>query len=865
MFRLKLSKFKQAFAVAFLPRILVREFRPVKKKINNYTFDVFNKFGKSTDSGSNDEMTEKQRQIINKCFGEHELEGKYQGEEKEISRSPEAEYVRCSDSRQNEEKASYEGYNAGVQSNDDAATVKATTARIIDETLAQKMEKIDETPHVEAGPKDIEGFNSTPKVMGHDIEFFANEKIQQIDLDDLAKRCVGAPIGNIDELLIREMKNMSLKDCNSQLDMNLVRGHCVEKYYSGIFQHLTQQSKALDGKMEKRDGNEAANPLDLFYDNSINPDREMKSERITPLHTDSLHLFTIDEGCKDFKESGLIRDSCMDYTSDVKDTFYNQPEVLNPYGGPVFPFYEYGNKGPIMVEKFNETTTATVAEPEVETNMPEAQDIHLGKEDSIVRDIDPLQSDLSRIVEPTKTEGHAKEQEFSYITDKIRKMTRKEKVRPKVSSSDECSAESPFATRNQSYLKVGDIYLNPNQIGTLAKVEMLKLLYLNANKTKRSNESRLYSTPSEFSSGDEMNQEHNSAISGRLDQEFASREGHSSVELPTNSAISANQNPGEYYTLDDLHQSLNFLHEPWPTLTAECHNIDSALWTPLQKTDECFTPDSDDTIHELGYPIVLRDPFSYVCFQQNTPQKTVLDTLNEQISSATADKVTFSADADVTTKTDDGIPLSQVLKQIRNKNRLEFCRNLLLQCAKPNAKKLTCFPPLDKSKPRTTLYPRPCQPKPKKPDNKPEPCQPKKDPCAKFLPFFFSTLVRSEIAINIQAMQPLYHVCAYKTMVADEIVERLRNLYKRLQFVKFNRDIHYAKDANCARDFEPWIPIPSWPLPKVDKKRPFVCPKEGCKQFPVPQSNPPKQKPCPGMPRKRFSFAAINTPEILIN
>ncbi|CAG9574875.1 unnamed protein product [Danaus chrysippus] len=864
MFRLKLSKFKQAFAVAILPRILVREFRPVKKKINNYTFDVFNKFGKSTDSGSKDEVTDKQRQIIDKCFGEHEPEGKYQGEEKEISRSPEAEYVRCSECRQNEEKASYDAYNAEVQTNEEAASVKATTARIIDEALAQKVEKIDETPHVEASPKDIEGFNSTPKVMGHDIEFFANEKIQQIDLDDLAKRCVGAPIGNIDELLLKEMKNMSLKNCQSDLDMNLVRGHCVEKYYSGIFEHLTQQSKTLD-KTEKKDGNEVTNPLDLFYDNSISPEKELKSERITPLHTDSLHLFTIDEGYKDFKETGLIRDSCMDFTTDVKDTYYNQPEVLTPYGGPVFPFYEYGTKEPIILEQFKETTTATVAETGLASNIPEAQDIHVGKEDSIVRDIDPLHRDLSRVVEPSKAERHAKEEEFSYITDKIGKMTRKEKTRPKVSSIDECSGESPFTTRNQSYLKLNDIYLNPNQIGTLAKVEMLKLLYLNASKA-RNYQSRLYSTPSEFSTGDEMNQEQNSAISGRLDQEFSSREGNSGVDLPTNSAISANQNPGEYYTLSDLHESLNFLHEPWPTLTADCHNIHSALWTPLHKNDECYTHDSDDTIHELGYPIVLRDPFSYVCSEQVTPQKTVLDTLNEQISSATADKITFSADADVTTKTDDGRPLSEVLKQIRNKNRLEFCRNLLLQCAKPNAKKLTCFPPLDRSKPRTNLYPRPCQPKPKeKPDNKPEPCRPKKDPCAKFLPFLFSTLVRSEIAINIQAMKPLYHVCAYKTMVADEIVERLRNLYKRLQFVKFNRDINFAKDANCARDFEPWIPIPSWPVPKVEKKRPFVCPKEGCKQFPVPQTNPPKQKPCPGMPRKRFSFAAINTPEILIN
>lgn len=88
--------------------------------------------------------------------------------------------------------------------------------------------------------------------------------------------------------------------------------------------------------------------------------------------------------------------------------------------------------------------------------------------------------------------------------------------------------------------------------------------------------------------------------------------------------------------------------------------------------------------------------------------------------------------------------------------------------------------------------------------------------------------------------------------LTDDIIERLHNLGKLLG------GIWRGSKLVLAKDYDPWIPIPSWPSkkkPTNDSKKPSRC-DPGCKSYPPTRSehDPPcEQKPCI-FPRKHFSL-----------
>ncbi|XP_047518300.1 uncharacterized protein LOC125058291 [Pieris napi] len=223
------------------------------------------------------------------------------------------------------------------------------------------------------------------------------------------------------------------------------------------------------------------------------------------------------------------------------------------------------------------------------------------------------------------------------------------------------------------------------------------------------------------------------------------------------------------------------------------------------------------------------------------------------------------------------VTLKELLRRIRERHRLELCReyyNRLTSmtmtdaCSKPNTLGPNPCKPPDKS---------PCPPPPKCPPEKKEdpcakkedPCAPKKkeepcpcpcpckpkDPCAKFLS---STLYDTISLFRIYILPDFRNVNFQYRQYSSQVLSTSTLQIRALNTPILNEDTKAVKEIILARDYEPWIPIPSWPIPKKEKRRPFVCPKDGCKLLPSPPFDPAfKDKPCVSFPKKKFSLSEL--------
>ncbi|XP_022114486.2 uncharacterized protein LOC110992827 [Pieris rapae] len=224
------------------------------------------------------------------------------------------------------------------------------------------------------------------------------------------------------------------------------------------------------------------------------------------------------------------------------------------------------------------------------------------------------------------------------------------------------------------------------------------------------------------------------------------------------------------------------------------------------------------------------------------------------------------------------VTLKELLRRIRERHRLELCReyynrltnmNMTEACSKPGTlgpnpckgKDKSPCPPPPKCPSTTKKDPcaakdDPCAPKKKDPcaPKKKDPCQ-QKDPCAKFLNSkIYDTLSLFRIYILPDFRNVNFQYRQYSSQVLSTRALQIRALNTPV----LNVGTDTVKDVVLARDYEPWVPIPSWPIPKKEKRRPFVCPKDGCKLLPSPPFDPAfKDKPCVSFPKKKFSLSEL--------
>ncbi|XP_063837050.1 titin-like [Ostrinia nubilalis] len=247
------------------------------------------------------------------------------------------------------------------------------------------------------------------------------------------------------------------------------------------------------------------------------------------------------------------------------------------------------------------------------------------------------------------------------------------------------------------------------------------------------------------------------------------------------------------------------------------------------------------------------------------------------------------------------LSLSEMLKRVRDRNRMELCKEfveLKMQstqvdpvvggCGKKNPPcpppAPTCPPPPPPPPPpQKPPCPNPCKPK-CPPGCPPAPCgepktkcpPPKKSPCDKFKKTKCSSVQIQDTLTLLLYLGPQLHIpqktllpvfaCALniKASIRDSKTEAMERIFTKLQdlcsivlFASFRGDIEALESVlagkegmKYARTYDPWSPIPSWPIPVKEEKKKFACPKEGCKVIP-PKCNYPCKNvyPCGNLPR----------------
>ncbi|XP_047542093.1 uncharacterized protein LOC125074723 [Vanessa atalanta] len=779
MLRFKLSKFKQVCSSILLPRILLKNLK-YSKELNYYNraLEQFSKVRKSTNSGGKDEATDKQKRIIEKCFDDKSLSAsepeackrmskEVKDVENEIIFTPEFYNMkhgeRCDTviSRLFKNETVHDTSVDNKESNlAEDAKVQASTAKHEEEKLVQRIEVVDETPHVEAHAPKVEGFNSIPKILGGKTcemsKSISND--EQTNLDELAKRCLGSPDNELDKIVAQELKRISQNKSQSNCDLDLVQNQCIKE---------------------------------------TGATNVCRFDRVQPVNLDTVPL--IDDVARDYKEGGFIREySTIFFTKDVDESKIDTPPPLSPYEKPALPFYEYPNKENITPEDDSKMETAAIDENIQETEI-------IFKDDSLERNtIDQEESQILEGEENLNPKPNINRCHQSILEPKILK-----------------TAQEDVCVRNN--------FIQDN-IPTLNIMNSQQLFTSEAE------------TPDMHS--DSKDEPQKSSISSTFLPEGDRR----TLDLPENTSISANQNPDEYFNIS-LPDDILTEGETVKRIFAESPVSQNIFYSALPQIELQESTDRAERVAES----FLKDSHS------------VLEPEAKQATSVRKDRIDANLDELIskrdTSCSENSVPLSLLLKYIQERNRLEYCRKIVAKAdIKLEGNKNFSGSQGEKSKSKSDCNVKPCpiQPKPKPSSAsgpcKIPPCKPKKDPCAKLLPIFLSTMIRRDVSFDIakhkNTTSPNSEVALTSLSILSEVViQRIQKLSVQL---KFHGNNNCGDAVDYARDFQPWIPIPSWPIPKKEKKRPFVCPKEGCK-VPLPQPNKPcKDKQCLGLSKQSF-------------
>ncbi|XP_053623397.1 uncharacterized protein LOC128682604 [Plodia interpunctella] len=325
------------------------------------------------------------------------------------------------------------------------------------------------------------------------------------------------------------------------------------------------------------------------------------------------------------------------------------------------------------------------------------------------------------------------------------------------------------------------------------------------------------------------------------------------------------------------------------------HNSDLAIFTSTVVNDGTLVSGDDPKIDDNE----VKD--KNIDQQKREPEKLLYPWIDK---SAVASTIKCNAyieaqepvsESPVITPKEENMSLSEMLKRVRQRARLEAYREEVLiappvtevdptegACKKPKPPcpppQKTCPPDPPKCPPSNCPEPKPPCPKPCKPAC-PDPCPtpkcppaPKKDPCAKFVnqkTVDIMGLVVTLGTVNIPQAnaadeRSILEDNNVMPLIVDDILLKLHSITDGVLADLRNKDLlekekEYMSDTLLDRsyyfpkDFEPWTPIPSWPIPSKRLKKKIECPQK-CRPTPPP---PPGARcrnihhPCAGFPNDK--------------
>ncbi|XP_045781822.1 uncharacterized protein LOC123878590 [Maniola jurtina] len=775
--------------------------------------------------------------------------------------------------------------------------VQATTEKIEEEKLAQKIDQIDEIPHVEAGVAKFDGFNVSPKILGHDpnpnlsigepkLDNFPGQP-EQVNLDELAKKCLGKPDGDVDQILLKELKNIS--QVNS-LKFNLPKDDFYQKYFSQILQEKTKDNNNIVFDISDTH-------LEQILRNEIKglTDNEMKLDHFHPFHLDTVPLITTDT--RDYKNEFDRK-----YSPDgAKNLLLEIPAVLDPYDMQAIPFYQYVTKENIILKEVqldeapvqNSSTDGIIGETEI--NAPMNEDVILKREE----ETENIQENALNTVVKELEEGGPEDRKVG-STNAVEPLTEvdaslKSTEAPTITESDVAKLleyKNVLMAQQEAFENMSPNFV-PREFPTVETSTQPAKPSSTMGEYPIENSTQTLLTTSTPTPTDPFG----NPIQSESDQgQYKPFD-----ETRTDTAISAHQDPDEYFPTSHLNsfmgvgiQQVEYIVTDsnltytgvFDTKTTCSDNTDQSTTENLMSQSisyystfpqlSDFSGNSKETFSKSEYHFDEKERITHILIQPKRDVKEELIQPEAKLHNIQVDihlepkpkleefreesiqqqprreeRVEASDIKNVDALSNETTPLSVLLRRVRERNRLESIRSVKMETEV--AKKPPCLTPLDRSKPKTTMHPSPCQPKPKEKEKHkcPDPCKPpkKKDPCAKFVPFFLHSIVRSNLDVSIPCTTRYDQIYTYISLAKEIAFKKLKHLSHILGFFSIKYKDDEMDDIVCARDFNPWVPIPSWPVPKVEKKQPFACPKEGCK-LPVHPVRSNTGKPCLGMPKK---------------
>ncbi|XP_050676865.1 uncharacterized protein LOC126973584 [Leptidea sinapis] len=610
--------------------------------------------------------------------------------------------------------------------------------------------------------------------------------------------------------------DMSHRDNFNDIDYDAVASRCLDappnKVDERILNELKKERAAYLRNNEKLD--------QVEFDETLKT-CTYTEKGITdyPIATEHYYLATdVEEQCtyKDERIQPLLLDSVTLYAMKNEDfqSMIAGPSMLKPYDYQSIKFYDY---------VFNEV--------EVE----EEQLMELKEKGFFVEDV-------STLTEPSvspKDNVTMSFYDYSFKNNKPLNMSQQEQkfignnqVIPPAEADLEFETCSPGAISQFVVEGTGD--LKTNESGQISH----NTGYLYVKKDHSSE------VPPEGESLDhkfEIQVKPNTSISGQRPPDK-----NQQIKDTSNTAISANQSPDEHFKQfisADFQDNNEMQDIAWSSKTESLEK--EKLNVNCEMSNEFIDK------RELLANFIFDSPER----SQNETNDKFLRTQATNIES----KITTVTGPLSDLSNDDTLSLKELLRKVRRRHQLEFCQNFLkdytFQFVQPNQK---C-----KDSDKKAPCPLPCKPKakeecppppPKCPDKKKDPCAPK-SPCAKFissLPFeiprFLSGLSEPPM-INYQR--------SYSTLSSPHYSEN--RLKTALSCGNNTRKIIEVNDYIFPKNFEPWTPIPSWPIPKKKINHPLVCPKEGCKEIPPPHPNERcrPNAPCRSFPKRTFSLSEL--------
>ncbi|KAF9419632.1 hypothetical protein HW555_003910 [Spodoptera exigua] len=708
------------------------------------------------------------------------------------------------------------------------AFVNATTAKEEQEKLKQKVEDIQETPLVEVQNEPIEGFNVTPRVLGDLEQAYSCVKEDRADsmsggkssgvessIDEAAKRCLDSPFGQIDEALLNELEKLGIPTtCKSDqkrspfIDDNRVQMNILYSY----------------SKLDPFEDDETS----ILFSEKLYPGHPMIKEIILPDKDAEAQEIAAKLAAENEEEDSLAM-----YPSHMHiDKNYDLKTLMTKLrSDSIFP-----EAKPQEVIKQHDIKIQQTPQA-LHFNPAQISSISEGTTTDVNTEIPPKQATFQAI------NVNVKETEINEVSDNNepneKLKTQQFYARPGIEEAEElASEEEPPVTRpNCKNVTQTDMSVEIQEIDNVSKSV--------AN----------YMAPPPLQRPNKINSNVSDGIWDENIDALTSKEKRTPPEELTKPQTKLD--PCCVFSCSETC--------PISPNSTPSHLIESteAIFENQLKNPEQKVGKNQDLFIDVNIPA----------------QSSAKQTLSHALSN-------------LPKLDEDNISMSELLRRVRERSKIiEYTsRNELksialdvdpiqAQVGKCPKKAPHCLPTAPRP-PKDPIPPPPFG----LPQLKPQPpaCKPRKPRTRKYstcdldlssglrLGPEFNAPVAEVHAEMIHEMKNMgTDMCAIrlKADLTEQVIERLETLGKLLGRLLGQRKEDWITESRnrpgsiktmLARDYAPWVPIPSWPAPKQATKRKPPC-EPGCPIRPLPlgkmNPEPPcNLKPCKGFPKKSFSI-----------